>query len=513
MTDLTYLPLHEAHALLQHREISSVELTRAVLDRILAVDNDVKAYLTLAPESALEQAAEADRRWAAAGTTQALPLLGIPLAIKDVICVEGLPTTCGSRILENYVPPLSAAAVEKLRAAGAVILGKTNNDEFAMGSSTENSAFFATRNPWHADRVPGGSSGGSAAAVAAGMAFGALGSDTGGSVRQPAAFCGVVGLKPTYGRVSRWGLVAFASSLDQIGPLARSVADAAILLGAIAGHDPRDSTSADVPVPNYSACLTGDVRRLRLGVPREYFSAGIQPEVAAAVRAAIDTLAGLGAEIVDVSLPHTDYAVPVYYLIAPAEASANLARYDGLRYGLSVPGVDLWDSYRQTRGQGFGPEVKRRIMLGTYALSAGYYDAYYLKAGQVRTLIRRDFDQALEKCDVLVAPTTPTTAFRLGEKVSDPLQMYLADVFTLALSLAGLCGISVPCGFDRAGLPIGLQIMGRAFDEGTVLCAAHAYEQATEWHTRRPVPANELDGDANASRQDSDSSSRPSTKT
>ena len=490
-SSLVHLPLHQAHALLRRGEISAVELTQAVLDHILAVDNDVKAYLTLAPESALEQAAEADRRWAAGEALAASPLLGIPLAIKDVICVEGLPTTCGSRIVESYVPPFSATAVEKLRAAGAVILGKTNCDEFAMGSSTENSAFFATRNPWDLGRVPGGSSGGSAAAVAAGMAFGALGSDTGGSVRQPAALCGVVGLKPTYGRVSRWGLVAFASSLDQIGSLSRDVTDAAILLEAIAGHDPRDSTAVRMPVPAYTDYLTGDVRGLRLGVPREYFAAGIQPEVEAAGRAAIATLAALGAEVVDVSLPHTGDALPVYYLIAPAEASANLARYDGLRYGLSALGVDLGDTYRQTRGQGFGPEVKRRFMLGTYALSAGYYDAYYLKAGQVRTLIRHDFDQALEQCDVLVAPTTPTTAFRLGEKVSDPLQMYMADVFTLALSLAGLCGISVPCGFDDAGLPIGLQIMGRAFDEGTVLRVAHAYEQATVWHTRRPDQAKE----------------------
>jgi aspartyl-tRNA(Asn)/glutamyl-tRNA(Gln) amidotransferase subunit A len=495
---LAYLALHEARALLRQREISSVELTQAVLDRILAVDNNVKAYLTLAPESALEQAAEADRRLAAdsGGPEDPPALLGIPLAVKDVICVEGLPTTCGSRILEDYVPPFSAAAVERLRAAGAVILGKTNNDEFAMGSSTETSYFGVTRNPWDLRRVPGGSSGGSAAAVAAGMAFGALGSDTGGSVRQPAALCGVVGLKPTYGRVSRWGLVAFASSLDQIGPLARNVTDTAILLGVIAGHDPRDSTSTSVPVPDYASCLTACVRGLRLGVPREYLSAGIQPEVETAVRAAIATLASLGAEIVEVSLPHTEYSLPVYYLIAPAEASANLSRYDGLRYGLSVPGIDLWDSYRQTRGQGFGPEVKRRIMLGTYALSAGYYDAYYLKAGQVRTLIRRDFDRALAQCDVLLAPTTPTTAFSLGEKVSDPLQMYLADVFTLALSLAGLCGISVPCGFDKAGLPIGLQIMGRAFDEGTVLRVAHAYEQATEWHTRRPLQAEDEMGAA-----------------
>jgi aspartyl-tRNA(Asn)/glutamyl-tRNA(Gln) amidotransferase subunit A len=484
MPPLTQLTIHEAHALLHRGEISSVELTRAVLDRIVAHDNDVKAYLTLAPEAALEQAAEADRR---RSDGEEHPLLGIPLAVKDVICIEGMPTTCGSRFLENYVPPFSATAVERLRVAGVVILGKTNNDEFAMGSSTENSAFFPTHNPWDLSRVPGGSSGGSAAAVAAEMAFGALGSDTGGSVRQPAALSGVVGLKPTYGRVSRWGLVAFASSLDQIGPFARTVADVALLLAAIAGYDPRDSTSVDAPVPNYPASLTGDVRGLRVGVPKEYFVEGMQPAVGAAVRTAADTLADLGAEIVDVSLPHTDYALPVYYLIAPAEASANLARYDGVRYGLSVDADDLWQRYRQTRGQGFGPEVKRRIMLGTYALSAGYYDAYYLKAGQVRTLIRRDFDRALERCDVLVAPTSPTTAFRIGERVDDPMQMYLADVFTLALSLAGLCGLSLPCGFDDAGLPIGLQIMGGAFEEAMVLRVAHAYEQATEWHTRRPT--------------------------
>ncbi|MGQ9597999.1 MAG: Asp-tRNA(Asn)/Glu-tRNA(Gln) amidotransferase subunit GatA [Anaerolineae bacterium] len=484
--DLAYAPLAQVQTLLRRRALSSVELTQAVLDRILALDNQIKAYLTIAPEWALEQAEEADRR---RGNSDDLsPLLGIPLAIKDLICVEGLPNTCGSRMLENYIPPFSATVIEKLRAAGAVILGKTNTDEFAMGSSTENSAFFATRNPWDLNRVAGGSSGGSAAAVAAGMAFGALGSDTGGSVRQPAAMCGVVGLKPSYGRVSRWGLVAFASSLDQIGPLARTVTDAAILLGAISGHDPRDSTSVDMPVPDYTSYLTGEVRGLRIGVPQEYFGEGIQPEVKAAVWQAIETLAELGAEIVDVSLPHTDVALPVYYLIAPSEASANLARYEGLRYGLSLEGSDLWHSYRRTRGQGFGAEVKRRIMLGTYALSAGYYDAYYLKAGKVRTLIRRDFDQALAHCDVLIAPTTPTTAFRLGEKVDDPLQMYLADLFTLALSLAGLCGVSLPCGFDQSGLPIGLQIMGRAFDEGRVLRVAHAYEQATEWHLRHPTP-------------------------
>jgi aspartyl-tRNA(Asn)/glutamyl-tRNA(Gln) amidotransferase subunit A len=483
MTDLVQLALGEAGALLQRREVSSVELTQAVLDRIFDVDNDIKAYLTLAPEVALEQAAEADKRRA---TGEEGALLGIPLAIKDVISVEGLPTTCGSRILEDYVPPFSATAVERLRYAGAVFLGKTNTDEFAMGSSTENSAFFPTHNPWDLSRVPGGSSGGSAAAVAAGMAFAALGSDTGGSVRQPASYCGIVGMKSSYGRVSRWGLVAFASSLDQIGPFARDVADLSLLLGTIAGYDPRESTSVNAPVPDYAAFLTGDIRGLRIGVPKEYFIDGMQREVEAAVRAAVDTLADLGAEVVDISLPHTDFALPVYYLIAPAEASANLARYDGIRYGLSLKGTDLWDSYRQTREHGFGPEVKRRIMLGTYALSAGYYDAYYLKASQVRTLIRRDFDRALEQCDVLVAPTTPSTAFKIGEKVDDPLQMYLEDIFTLALSLAGLPGLSMPCGFDANGLPIGLQIMGGAFDEATVLRVADAYERATDWHRRRP---------------------------
>jgi aspartyl-tRNA(Asn)/glutamyl-tRNA(Gln) amidotransferase subunit A len=483
MTDLTCLTIAQAQALLSRGEISSVELIQAVLDRILTVDNQVRAFLTLAPELALEQAAEADQRLAAGDEH---PLLGIPLAIKDIICVEGLATTCGSRMLENYVSPFSATAIEKLRAAGAIILGKTNLDEFAMGSSTENSAYFPTRNPWDLDRVPGGSSGGSAAAVAANLAFGALGSDTGGSVRQPAALCGVAGIKPTYGRISRWGLVAFASSLDQIGLFARSVADLATLTRAVAGYDRRDSTSVDIPVPDFSASLTNEVSGLRIGVPQEYFVEGIQPEVEAAVRAAIDILIDLGAETVDVSLPHTEYALPVYYLIAPSEASANLARYDGLKYGLSLSGQDLWDSYRRTRGQGFGPEVKRRIMLGTYALSAGYYDAYYLKAGKVRTLIRRDFDQALAECDVLVAPTTPGTAFKIGEKIDDPLQMYLQDMFTLALSLAGLPGLSVPCGFDEKGLPIGLQIMGGAFDEATILRVAHAYEQATEWHTRTP---------------------------
>ena len=478
------LTIHQARALLDAGEISAVELTQAVLDRILSVDNAVKAYLTLTPEAALEQARAADA--AMGGQPQGLPLRGIPIAVKDILCTAGIPTTCGSRILEDFVPPYDATVVARLKAAGAVILGKTNTDEFAMGSSTENSAFFPTHNPWDLERVPGGSSGGSAAAVAAGECLGALGTDTGGSVRQPAALCGIVGLKPTYGRVSRYGLIAFASSLDQVGVLTRDVTDAAILLNVIAGHDPLDSTSLDAPVPDATAALTGDIRGMRVGVPREYFIPGMQPEVEAAVRAALEKLADLGAEIVEVSLPHTDYALPVYYLIAPAEASANLARYDGVRYGLRIVGNSLEDTYKQTRGQGFGPEVKRRIMLGTYALSAGYYDAYYLKAQKVRTLIKGDFDRAFQQVDVIVTPTSPTTAFRIGEKTDDPIQMYLSDIFTLSVNLAGICGINVPCGFDAQGLPIGMQIIGPALGEMTILRVAYAYEQATDWHTRRP---------------------------
>ena len=481
---LCELAIHRAQQLMKKGEISSVELTQAVIDRILAVDNDVKAYLTLTPELALEQAGEADERRARGEND---PLLGIPLAIKDIICVEGMTTTCGSRILENFVPPYSSTVVQQLRAQGAVLLGKTNTDEFAMGSSTENSGFFTTHNPWDLARVPGGSSGGSAAAVAANECLGALGSDTGGSVRQPAAFCGVVGLKPTYGRVSRYGLVAFASSLDQIGPLAKDVTDAAILMEAISGHDRRDSTSMEVPVPDYTRSLVPDVREMRVGVPKEYFIKGMQPEVEGAVRMAIDELASLGAEIVPLSLPHTEYGLPVYYLIAPAEASANLARYDGIKYGYSYPNAtDVWDAYRKTRQHGFGDEVKRRIMLGTYALSAGYYDAYYLKAQQVRTLIKQDFETAFERCDVIAAPTTPSVAFCIGEKIDDPLQMYLSDVFTLSVNLAGICGISLPCGFAD-GLPVGLQLMGPAFGEEKVLRVAYAYEQATDWHTRKPL--------------------------
>jgi aspartyl-tRNA(Asn)/glutamyl-tRNA(Gln) amidotransferase subunit A len=481
--ELYELTIHEAHDLLEKGEISSVELTQAVIDRIVAVDNEIKAYITLTPDLALEQAKEADRRRAAGEDS---PLLGIPLAIKDVICTEGVPTTCGSRILEDFVPPYDATVMAHLGAQGAVLLGKTNMDEFAMGSSTENSAYFVTHNPWDLSRVPGGSSGGSAAAIAADECLGALGSDTGGSVRQPAALCGVAGLKPTYGRVSRYGLVAFASSLDQIGPFGKDVADCAILMNAIARYDTRDSTSVDAPVPDYTEALVDDIEGMRVGVPKEYFVEGMQPEVEQRVREAVDKLAELGAEVAEVSLPHTEYSLPAYYLIAPAEASANLARYDGVKYGLSYQEGELWDNYKQTRQSGFGAEVKRRIMLGTYALSAGYYDAYYLKAQKVRTLIKGDFDRAFEDVDVIAAPTSPTVAFKIGEKVDDPLQMYLSDIFTLSVNLAGICGISIPCGFAD-GLPVGLQIMGGAFAEETVLRMAYAYEQAMEWHRRRPA--------------------------
>ena len=481
--ELYELTIHEAHRLLRERSISSVELTQAVLQRIAAHDGRVRAYLRLIPEAALQSAEQADWRRAQG---EDHPLLGIPLAIKDVLCTRGVETTCGSRILKGFVPPYDATVVARLRQAGSVLLGKTNTDEFAMGSSTENSGYFVTHNPWDLQRVPGGSSGGSAAAVAADECLGALGTDTGGSVRQPAAFCGVAGLKPTYGRVSRYGLVAFASSLDQVGPLGKDVADCALLLSAVAGYDARDSTSANLPVPDYPAGLRPDVRGMKLGVPKEYFVEGMQAEVEQAVRTALEVWAGLGAEIVEVSMPHTEYALPVYYLLAPAEASANLARYDGVRYGFSHPEArDIWDAYRQTRQVGFGPEVKRRIMLGTYALSAGYYDAYYLKAQKVRTLIKQDFDRAYEHCDALIAPTTPTTAFRIGEKAGDPLQMYLTDILTLSLNLAGVCGISIPCGFV-GGLPIGVQVLGNAYEEATILRVAYAYEQATDWHLRNP---------------------------
>jgi aspartyl-tRNA(Asn)/glutamyl-tRNA(Gln) amidotransferase subunit A len=487
--DLHRLTIHEAHDLLRAGELTSVELTEAVLERIAAVDNRVRAYLTLTPEFALERARLADARWAAWRRDGGEPppaLLGIPLAIKDVICLEGVPTTCGSRILENFIPPYSATVVEKLAEQGAVFLGKTNTDEFAMGSSTENSAFFTTHNPWDLDRVPGGSSGGSAAAVAAGAALGAFGSDTGGSVRQPASLCGVAGMKPTYGRISRYGLVAFASSLDQIGPFGRDVTDCALLLRAVAGHDPLDSNTIAAPVPDYVAELPKGVKGLRVGVPREFFVKGMQAGVEQAVRIAIDQLAALGMELRDISLPHTQYGLQTYYLIAPAEASANLARYDGIRYGYSAPEVlDILDGYLRTREQGFGAEVKRRIMLGTYALSAGYYDAYYLKAQKVRTLIKQDFERAFESVDVIVTPTSPSVAFKIGEKTSDPLEMYLSDIFTLTLNLAGLGGLSIPCGFAD-GLPIGLQIIGPALAEDVILRVGYAYEQVTDWRLRQP---------------------------
>ncbi|MBI2906533.1 MAG: Asp-tRNA(Asn)/Glu-tRNA(Gln) amidotransferase subunit GatA [Chloroflexi bacterium] len=477
------LSLHEAHELLKEKQVSSVELTRAVFDRIRAVEDKVKAFVTLTEESALEQARKADERIRAGDMT---PLTGIPAAIKDNICTLGTRTTCSSKMLQNFVPPYNATVTERLQKAGIVMVGKTNLDEFAMGSSTENSAFFTTRNPWDTNRVPGGSSGGSAAAVAAGEAFYALGSDTGGSIRQPAGFCNIVGLKPTYGRVSRYGLVAFASSLDQIGPMTRDVTDCALVLNAIAGFDNCDSTSVPQPVPDYTQRLSGDLKGLKLGVPKEYFVEGMQPEVGHVMRAAVAKLEELGAAVAwEVSLPSTQYALAVYYIIAPSEASANLARYDGVKYGFSYTETDsMWDAMSKTRQHGFGPEVKRRIMLGTYALSAGYYDAYYLKAQKVRTLIRREFDQAFEKYDALITPTSPTVPFKRGEKTADPVQMYLSDVCTLPINIAGIPGLTVPAGF-AGGLPVGMQILGKPFSEETLLRIGHAYQQATEWHKRR----------------------------
>ncbi|MBI2869856.1 MAG: Asp-tRNA(Asn)/Glu-tRNA(Gln) amidotransferase subunit GatA [Chloroflexi bacterium] len=475
--------IREAGELLKKRRISSRELTRDYLERINRLEPGIHALVTVTGELALEQAAQADE---ALAKGEGGPLTGIPAIIKDNICTRGVRTTCSSRMLENFIPPYEATVIQKLKTAGMVMVGKANMDEFAMGSSTENSAFTPTRNPWDLSRVPGGSSGGSAASVAAGEACYALGSDTGGSIRQPAGFCSVVGLKPTYGRVSRYGLVAFASSLDQIGPLTLDVTDAALVLNALAGHDSCDSTSVPAPVPDYTRCLTGDIRGLRIGVPKEYFVEGMQPGVQAAVEAAIQKLAGLGAAVDrEVSLPLTGDALAVYYIIAPSEASANLARYDGVKYGFSYPAGTMWESMEKTREFGFGAEVKRRIMLGTYALSAGYYDAYYLKAQKVRTLIRREFDRAFEKYDALVTPTSPTVPFRIGEKTADPIQMYLSDVCTLPINIAGLPAISVPGGF-AVGLPVGLQIIGKPFAEETILKIAHAYEQAAGWHKRRP---------------------------
>ena len=484
MSALHELSVREAAARVRRREASSVELTEASLARIAAVDERVGAFLTVSRDEALAEAREIDRRIAAGEDPGALA--GVPVGVKDIICTAGVRTTAGSKILERFVPTYDATVTARLRRAGAVIVGKLNCDEFAMGSSTENSALGTTRNPWDGNRVPGGSSGGSGAAVAALECHASLGTDTGGSIRLPAAFCGVVGVKPTYGRVSRYGVIAYASSLDQVGPLTRDVADAAVVLEAIAGHDPADSTASPRPVPAYLTELEGGVRGLRLGLPKEYFVEGMQPEVEAAVRDAVQTLERLGATVEPVSLPHTEYAIATYYLVATAEASSNLARYDGVRYGLRVPAGALGEMYEASRAAGFGAEVKRRIMLGTYALSAGYYDAYYLKAQQVRTLIRRDFEQAFQRCDALVTPVAPTTAFRRGEKTDDPLTMYLSDIFTISVNLAGLPGLALPCGVDGNGLPIGLQVIGRPFDEATILRVGAAYERATDWQTRRP---------------------------
>ena len=483
--ELTDLTVTEAAEALRKRTFSSRDLTAACLARVEQADGAVRAFIELYRDSALAEADAADARLAFGGVTGRLE--GVPIALKDNLCVAGKPTACASRILEGFVAPYSATAVERLRSEGAVLLGRLNMDEFAMGSSTENSCHGATRNPWDTERVPGGSSGGSAAAVAAREVPAALGSDTGGSIRQPAALCGVAGLKPTYGLVSRYGLVAFASSLDQIGPIARSIRDIALLLEVIGGHDPRDSTSADAPVAGLLDGLEGGVRGMRLGIPREYFIEGMDPEVRAAVSAAIERMQALGAEAVEVSLPHTDYAVAAYYIIATAEASSNLARYDGVQYGHRAQHpADLLEMYERTKSEGFGDEVKRRVMLGTYVLSSGYYDAYYLKAQKARTLLKGDFEKAFDGCDLIAAPVTPTAAFRVGEKTSDPLRMYLSDIFTISANLAGIPALSIPCGFTASELPVGLQLVGRAFGEAAILRAAQAYESATEWHTKKP---------------------------
>jgi len=477
------LTIHQAHALLKKKEVSSLELTKAALARIAEVEKKVRALVTITEELALGQAEKADKRISNGDFT---PLTGIPALVKDNMCATGIRTTCSSKMLENFIPPYDATVVEKLREAGMVLIGKTNMDEFAMGSSTENSALFITHNPWGLDRVPGGSSGGSAAAVAASEALYALGSDTGGSIRQPAGFCNVVGFKPTYGRVSRYGLVAFASSLDQIGPLTKDVTDSALVMNVIASYDARDSTSVHYPVPDYTKSLVPDLHGLRLGVPGEYFVEGMENGVEEVMRTAIAKLEELGATVEEVSLPHTKYALAAYYIIAPSEAMANLARYDGVKYGFSFQETEsMWDAMEKTRQFGFGPEVKRRIILGTYALSAGYYDAYYLKAQKVRTLIRREFEDAFERFDALVTPTSPTVPFKIGEKVDDPLQMYLSDVCTLPINIAGIPGLSVPAGFSD-GLPVGMQVIGKPFSEETLLRIGFAYEQATGWQQRRP---------------------------
>ncbi len=484
---LNQLTISELQQRLVSREVSARQAVQSCLEQIKRVDGQVKAFLSYDEADALSAADAVDKLIAGGATPATHPLLGAPIGVKDVLAVKGHPLNCASKILGNFISPYDATVIEKLRAAGAIVFGRLNMDEFAMGSSTENSAFFTTRNPWDTTRIPGGSSGGSAAAVAADECAASLGSDTGGSIRQPAALCGCVGLKPTYGRVSRYGLVAFASSLDQIGPFTKDVRDSALLLRAISGYDDKDSTSIPEPVPDYAAALDGNIRGLKIGLPKEYFISGLSKDVSDAVNAAVKKLTELGAEVVEISLPHTEYAAATYYIIAPAEASANLARFDGIRYGARVAGADPLELYSKTRGQGFGPEVKRRIILGTYVLSSGYYDAFYLRAQKVRTLIRQDFIKAFEQVDAIVTPTTPTPAFKIGEKSDDPIQMYLSDVFTISCNLAGICGLSLPCGFSaNPKLPIGLQLLGKPFGESTILKIAHAYEQSTEWHKEKP---------------------------
>jgi aspartyl-tRNA(Asn)/glutamyl-tRNA(Gln) amidotransferase subunit A len=485
--ELYSLAISEARDLLDKREISANDLVNSIYQRIDAVEEKVKAFITITKDNAMKMAGEAQKKIDLEEKQNNTSILGIPLAIKDNICTKGVRTTCSSKILYNFVPAYESIVTSRLLERGYVLIGKTNMDEFAMGSSTENSGFHTTKNPWRLERIPGGSSGGSAAAVAADECIAALGSDTGGSIRQPAALCGVVGLKPTYGRVSRYGLVAFASSLDQIGPITKNVRDSAILMNILSGHDPLDSTSAPVPAPDFTAALGKDINGLIIGIPKEYFIEGIDKEVEVSVKEATKKLESLGAITVEVSLPHTGYAVATYYILATSEASSNLARYDGVKYGFRAKGKDLMDMYMNTRAQGFGAEVKRRIMLGTYALSSGYYEAYYKKAQQVRTLIKKDFEEAFKKVDVILTPTSPTAAFKIGEKTADPLQMYLSDIFTISANLAGVPGISIPCGFTSNNLPVGLQLIGKHFDEESILRVAYAYEQNTEWHKRKPI--------------------------
>lgn len=482
--ELNQLTIHELQEKIKNGEATATGITEAVFSRINVVEERVHSYIRLIQEEAQAAAKKADEE---IKKGYIKPLTGIPIALKDIVCTKGITTTCGSHILHNFVPPYDATVVEKLRDAGAVFVGKANMDEFAMGSSTETSYFGPTRNPWDLERIPGGSSGGSATAVAADECIASIGSDTGGSIRQPAALCGVVGLKPTYGRVSRFGLIAFASSLDQIGPFTKDVEDCAIMMNVLAGYDPRESTSVPAEVPDYRQFAGRDIKGWKIGIPREYFIEGIDPEVAAAVKKAITVIENCGGECVDISLPHTEYCLAVYYIIAPAEASSNLARYDGVRYGLRTSEArDLLDMYKKTRREGFGAEVKRRIMIGTYALSSGYYDAYYKKASQVRALIKHDFAEAFKKCDVILTPTTPTPAFKIGEKTDDPLQMYLSDIFTISTNLAGIPGISVPCGFTANGLPVGMQFLAGHFEEGKLIQIASAYEKNANIEKRRP---------------------------